>query len=538
MVGSDKHTQDTGHTFRRELSMLDLTMTAIGGLVGSGWLFSALTASTIAGPGALLSWVIGGAAVIILGLTFAELAGMLPEAGGVIRYPQYTHGNLVSFLIGWAALISWAGIPPIEAEAVLQYSSSYVHGLYDAASGSLTGPGFLVAIALVVVFFAVNFLGVKLYARINTPLTFIKFAAPTLTVVAFLIVGFHPHNFSSAGGFMPYGFGGVFAAISTGGIIFTYTGFRPMFDLAGEAKNPQRDLPRAFILAMVIVGVLYLLLQTAFLGAVPGHDLAQGWSHLVLTSPYANLAVALNLSWVAVILYGDAIISPFGTGLVYSAGVPRGLFAFARNGYFPKTFRQLNQRGTPGSSIILAFVVALVFLVPFPSWQKMVGILSSATIITYMIGPVTVTILRRTAEDLHRPFRMGGLKVLGPIGFVVGSLIFYWTGWPTNGWLMLMTLVGLLVYTFYFLRDQNRSWEDVKSATWLLVYFVIMLFMSMLGSFGGTGAIPAPWDDILVAVISIPFYYWAVASGRATRQLTEAHQVAREAKALTDSQLG
>ncbi len=95
MVGSGKHTQDAGHTFRRELSMLDLTMTAIGGLVGAGWLFSALTASTIAGPGALLSWVIGGAAVIILGLTLAELAGMLPEAGGVITR-QLTEAHKVA----------------------------------------------------------------------------------------------------------------------------------------------------------------------------------------------------------------------------------------------------------------------------------------------------------------------------------------------------------------------------------------------------------------------------------------------------------
>lgn len=523
----------SGRHLRRELTLIDLTMTAIGGLIGSGWLFASMTAATIAGPAALLSWGIGAIAVIILGLTFAELAGMLPEAGGVIRYPQYTHGRLVSFLIGWAALISWAGIPPIEAEAVIQYSSSYLHGLYNATSGSLTGLGFIVAAILVAVFFGVNYLGVKLYAKVNTPVTFIKFAAPTLTVIAFLIVGFHPADFTHYGGFMPYHWGGVFAAISTGGIIFAYTGFRPMMDLAGEAKDPQHDLPRAFILAMSTVGILYILLQLVFIGAVPGHDLAKGWVSLAFASPYANLAVALNLTWVAVILYGDAILSPFGTGLVYSAGTPRGILAFSRNGYFPKTFLSLNSKGVPSSAIYLSFVMGLLFLLPFPSWQKLVGVLSSATILTYMLGPVSAVVLRRTAPELHRPYKVGKISWLGPIGFVIGSLIFYWTGWPTDGWLLLMTLIGLAVYAFYFAKDPNRSWRDVKSAIWLIVYFLFILVMAKFGTFGGTNAIKAPWDDIIVAIVSIAFYYWAVASGHKTDSLPEAHKVAQEAQSLS-----
>lgn len=114
---------------RRELRLADLAMTGIGGLVGSGWLFSALAAANLAGPGAVISWVIGMAAIAIIGLSFAELAGMVPEMGGVIRYPHLSHGSLTSFLIGWAVLISYAGIAPIEAAGVLRYASTYVPGL-------------------------------------------------------------------------------------------------------------------------------------------------------------------------------------------------------------------------------------------------------------------------------------------------------------------------------------------------------------------------------------------------------------------------
>lgn len=517
-----------GRKLRRNLSLTDLTMTCIGGLIGSGWLFATMTTSTYAGPAAVISWVIGAFAVIVLGLSFAELAGMLPEPGGVIRYPRYTHGRFVSYLIGWAAIISWAGIPPIEAEAVLQYSSSYVHGLYNASASSLTGPGFLVAGLLVCFFFFVNYLGVKLYARINTPLTFVKFAAPLLTVVAFLIVGFHPSNFHHYGGFMPYGFNGVFSAISLGGIVFAYTGFRPMMDLAGEAKNPQRDVPRAFIIGMVGVGILYMLLQLVFIGAVPGHVLAKGWSALNYASPYANLAFALNLSWVAIILYGDAIVSPFGTGLVYAAGTPRGLLAFSKNGYFPTGIAKLNRWGTPGNAMILSFFIGIAFLLPFPSWQQLVGVLSSATILTYMMGPVSAMVLRRTAPDFPRHYRLGKLKFWGPVGFVVGSLIFYWTGWGVDYKLALMSLLGIIVYGVYFVLDPQRDWIHVKSGVWLLVYIAFILLMSKLGTFGGLNIIPSPWDQLIVMLASIPFYYWAVASGRATQALNQSYDQSGE----------
>ncbi len=527
-----------GNKMHRELSLTDLTMTAIGGLVGSGWLFASMTAATIAGPASIISWVIGAFGVIVLGLSFAELASMLPEPGGIIRYPLYTHGRLVSYVIGWAAMISWAGVAPIEAEAVLQYSSSYTHGLYNASSTSLTTSGFGVAVILVAFFFFINYLGVKLYARINTPMTFIKFAAPLLTIVAFFIVGFHPSNFTKApGGFMPYGWSGVFSAISLGGIIFAYTGFRPMMDLAGEAKNPQRDIPRAFIIAMIGAGILYMFLQLVLIGAVPAHVLAKGWSALDYASPYANLAVALNLSWVAIILYGDAIISPFGTGLVYAAGIPRGIFAFTKNGYFPQKLQEVNKRGTPGPAIILAFVAGITFLLPFPSWQKLVGVLSSATILTYMMGPVSAAVLRRTAPHMTRRYTLGRLALWGPIGFVVGSLIFYWTGWPIDGDLGLMTLIGLLLYMLYFGRDVNRQWADIKSGIWLLVYMVFMTIWAKLGTFGGIKLIPAPWDELAVIAVSIPFYFWAVASGRSTPALKEAQIVANDADKAWDAQL-
>lgn len=173
--------------------------------------------------------------------------------------------------------------------------------------------------------------------------------------------------------------------------------------------------------------------------------------------------------------------------------------------------------------MVLSLVLGVAFLLPFPSWQQLVGVLSSATILTYMMGPVSAMVLRRTAPNFRRHYRLGGLKFWGPVGFVVGSLIFYWTGWSVDFKLALMTLLGIIVYFVYFFRDPGRQWQHVASGRWLVAYIAVMLILSRLGTFGGLKIIPNPWDQIIVIAISIPFYYWAVASGRPTEALTEAY---------------
>ena len=389
-------------------------------------------------------------------------------------------------------------------------------GLYNASASTLTPSGFSVAAALLIGFVAINYFGVKLYARVNSRITWVKLIVPALTAILLLASGFHTGNFTHHGGFLPSGWSGVFSAISSGGIIFTFTGFRTLFDLAGEAKNPRRDMSRALFVALGFVGVLYILLQLAFIGALPGSDLSRGWAHVALRSPFADIAMGLNLSWLAVILYGDAAVSPMGTGLVYAAAFPRSLFAFAKNGYFWPALRRLNRFGTPGLAMGVSVVVGILFLLPFPSWEKMVGILSSATIITYMIGPVAAAALRKSAPDAARPYRMRGIRILGPLGFVVGSLIFYWSGWNINRWMAGLLIAGVIIYVVYGLRRMDHPVQDIKSGLWLAAYFAFMLAVAYLGSsrLGGINAIAAPWDQIAVAVASLAFYYWGVASRR------------------------
>lgn len=520
-------------SLKRELRLIDLVMASLGGIIGSGWLFGALYSANVAGPAAILSWVLGGVAVILIGLIFAELTGMLPESGGVARYPHYSHGHLTSFIMGWAVWIGYAASPAIQAEAMVQYSAHYFPGLFNTHTNTIQPTGLLIAAVLMLAFFLINYLGVRSFARVNTPLTLIKFIMPTLTIVVFLMTGLHWHNVT-AEHFAPYGSAGVLQAIATSGIIFSYLGFRQAVDLAGEAKNPHRDVPRAIMLSIGIGIVLYSLLQVVFIAAVPPSALSHGWAKLSMAAPFAQLAVGLNLGWLTSLLYADAIVSPTGTGNVYLASTTRVLYAMAQNGYLPKSLAKVDAKtGIPLASLVLALILGLLFLAPFPAWNQLVGVISSATVITYIMGPVSAAVFRRTAPGARRYYRVPALHVVAPIAFVIGSWIIYWTGWAVDWKLLVAMLVGVVLYALFAAmlpgQIERPSIKSVKSGIWLVVYLIGMLGMSYAGShrFGSPynrhkGLIHFPYDLIVSALMALVFYYWGVASGYPTAHLEEA----------------
>lgn len=516
--------------FKKELSLMDLTMASLGGIIGSGWLFGSLYAANDAGPAAIVSWIIGGIAVLLIGVVYAELGGMLPETGSIARYPHYSHGHITSFIMGWAAWIAYASVPAVEADGVMQYASHWIPNLWNPQSNLLTGTGLLFAALLMFIFFLVNYFGVRYFAHVNTTVTIVKFIMPVLTILVFLFAGLHWGNFVSAGGFAPNGSSGIFVAVATSGVIFAYLGFRQAIDLSGEARNPQRDIPIALMLSIVIGIMLYVLLELVFVAGVAPSALHHGWANVTFNAPFAELAASLNLGWLAVLLYADAILSPAGTGNVYIASTSRVLYALSKNGYFPKILAKVNPKtGIPNVSLLVAFILGLIFLLPFPSWQSLVGLVSSATVFTYIIGPVTLSVLRKTVPNARRPFKLKGNAVISPIAFVVGSLIIYWTGWNTDSKLLVTILVGLLLYLLFswlIPNEINRpSKASIKGGIWLIVYLLSMLVLTFIGStkLGELhNYIPYPWDIFVVIAISIVFYYWGVASGFKTEDTEEA----------------
>src|SRR3954452_12911146 len=214
---------------RREIGFIGLLWASTGSIIGSGWLFGAQGALSTAGPAAIISWAIGGVAIMLLALVHAELGGMYPVAGGTARFPHIAFGGAAGASFGWFSWLQAVTVAPIEVMAVIQYAQhySFASGWMKLQGGQqvLTGAGVAAAVVLMAIFTAINFLGVRKLAATNSAATWWKVGIPVLTIVALAMTAFHTSNFTAANGFNPSGAGGVLAAVSTSGIIFALLGF-------------------------------------------------------------------------------------------------------------------------------------------------------------------------------------------------------------------------------------------------------------------------------------------------------------------------
>ncbi|WP_037573239.1 APC family permease [Phaeacidiphilus oryzae] len=526
----------SGSNYRRSLGTIALTATGLGSIIGSGWLFGAQKAAVIAGPAAIFAWVIGAVVALVIALSYTELGSMFPEAGGMVRFGQYSHGSLTGYLAAWANWIAIVSVIPGEATASIQYMSSWsfgwTHGLYNAGSGQLTFTGVAAATVLMLVYFALNWFAVSLFAKTNTAITVFKLVIPTLTVVGLLVTSHHTSNLTSAGGFAPKGVSAVFTAVATSGIVWAFNGFQSPINMAAEARNPKRSLPIAVLGSIAIALVIYIGLQFAFLLGVSPTTLAHGgWSALNFSSPFADLASALMLNWLAILLYADAFVSPSGTGMTYAATTSRMIHGVQRNGHLPGIFGKVDPRtGVPRPALLLNLGVAFVFLAVFRGWGSLASIVSVATVISYVTGPVAVAVLRKLAPELHRPVRIKALPLLAPLGFVFGTLVLYWAKWPLTGEVILIMAVGLPVYAFYEWKNGTQLGQNLKSGAWLVCYLVWMAFISLVGGkeFGGLGWLPAGVDIAVVVISGLAFYYWGYNSGWLNPALLEAKRIAAE----------
>ncbi|MBO0837760.1 MAG: APC family permease, partial [Actinobacteria bacterium] len=478
-----------------------------------------------AGTSALLAWVIGGIAIIILALIHAELGGMYPVAGGTARFPHFSFGSIAGISFGFFSWVQAVTVAPIEVFAVMQYAAgfhwAFLPGLFNADTSEVTTSGFIWSVILMAIFTALNFFAMRLFNRINAGITWWKVAVPVACIII-LFTHFHSANFNSHGGFFPTGAQAMFAAIPSAGIVFAYLGFEQADQLAGEIKNPQRNLPRAIIYAILIATAIYILLQVVFIGALQPSTLSHGWAALqnnkvLEVGPLAAVSTAAGIAWFATILRIDAVISPSGTGLIYQTSGSRIGYGLARNRYFPPPFSWVDKRGIPWFSLIVAFIAGLVFLLPFPSWSALVGLVTSASVLMYAGAPLSLGALRKQVPDADRPYRVPGATVLAPVAFMVASLIIFWSGLLTIWKLGFVLLLGYFLIGIWMVFDKQRPPLDFKAASWLPVYLIGMGILSWQGTYSGgakkpplpTGNIPFGWDFLAVSGFALLIYLWA-----------------------------
>jgi amino acid transporter len=411
-------------------------------------------------------------------------------------------------------------------EASIGYmNAKWWHGLENSQS-LLTGKGLVVGVAAMFLFTALNLLGVRWMAEGNTVAMVWKILVPVATVILIITHAFHASNFTAGGGFMPYGIKGVFVALPLG-VIFALEGFEQAAQLAGEARNPKRDIPLAVVGSMLMGAALYIALQICFIGALNPHNVAHGWAspfgNAGAFGPYYTLATSVGLGWLGVVLIIDALISPGGTGLVYLATTSRLSYSLARVRFLPPVFSGIDRRGVPWFSIVFGGAFGCLLFLPFGGWAKLVGAITAASSFMYSYAPVAAVCLRKSDPDRPRPYKVPGLNIIAPFSFVVSGLIIYWSGTSNVVKLDLAVLFFLVLYFVARLVDPTQTPIDFKAGAFSLPWIIGLTVFSIFGGsyVGGYPSVfgikinhhmPFWWDVAAVSVFSLIVYYYAIHS--------------------------
>jgi basic amino acid/polyamine antiporter, APA family len=445
-VMTDETGTDTGKgELARTIGLFQLSLFGIGATIGTG-IFIVLTAAVPeAGPAVIFSFVVAGIVAGLTAICYAELAGAVPVSGSSYSYAYATLGEGIAMVVAACLLLEYG----VSAAAVAVGWSQYLNELLDNLFGftipdnlsnapEADGVINLPAILLVVLCTLLLLRGASESAKVNAIMVLIKIGV----LVLFIAVGLSGWESDNLSDFAPFGLGGVMTGASI--IFFSYIGLDAVSTAGEEVKNPRRNLPLAIIIALVVVTSLYVLVAIVAVSAQPSADFADQEAGLS-----AILEDVTGASWPASVLAAGAVISIFSVTLVVIYGQTRILFAMGRDGMIPAFFHRLNPRTlTPvPATIVVAVVVSLLAgLLPINFLAEMTSI---GTLTAFLIVSIGVIVLRRTAPDLPRGFKVPLYPVV-PLLSIAGCIwiitylravtIYVFFGWSA---------VALLWYFFY-----------------------------------------------------------------------------------------
>ncbi|WP_372442782.1 amino acid permease [Streptomyces pactum] len=453
--------QGAGGTLRRSLGMWQLTMISIGATLGTGIFVVLGEAVPEAGPAVVLSFVIAGLTALFSALSYAELAGTIPVSGSSYSYAYATLGEVVAWVCGWCLILEYG----VSVAAVAVGWGQYLNELLDGTIGvtiptALAAPpgedgGVFNLPALLVVLLAMAFLlgGAKESARANTVMVGVKIAA-LLLFCAVAFTGIRAGNYTP---FMPLGMAGVSAAGAT--LFFSYIGFDAASTAGEEAKNPQRDLPRAIMLSLFIVTALYCLVAAVAVGALPWRRFDGSEAALA-----GIMESVTGHSFWAVLLAAGAVVAIASVVLTVLYGQTRILFAMSRDGLVPPVFSRVHPRtGAPRANTVIVslFCGGLAAAVPL---GRLAEATSIGTLFAFALVNVAVIVLRRTRPEMPRTFRVP----LSPLFPVIGFVLCVWMmkGLEPVTWIVfgMWMAAGLVLYFGYGLRRSRLATAEPAPA--------------------------------------------------------------------------
>lgn len=452
----------------RSVSSMGLLFISVSSIMGSGWLFSAFYATQNAGPASILSWIVGGFFILIVAFTFAEVFSTVAVSGASVRIPQITHGNVIGIFCSLAFWFTYVVLIVIEVQAVVQYLCFYFPWLMTP-KGGLSLIGYLLSCVLLFVLCLVNTASMKWVARCNSIMTLMKILIPLFLGIFLLVLFFTVENLFHPlkAAFAPFGIHGIFAAISTGGIVFSYNGFKFSCEVGGEAKNPGFAIPFAVIGSILLCMVIFLILQSSFLVCLTENDIKQGWGALTLfnnNSPFASLLAEHGIKWMIPILYVGAVVSPLAAGLIYCTCASRSLLGIAMNGYAPKVLAKVNKNNVPHITIWVNFVLAMIVFNFFRGWHQIADLLTYLFALTFVFGPICLLAFRHQIPDRKRHIKLPFAYVWSYIAFYLCTLFIYWVGWDIiskTSYFLIFCMIAAFVVQIITNESKKRYKETV-----------------------------------------------------------------------------
>ncbi len=447
-MGGEAGHDEEGHRLERVLSVKDLTFLGIAAVVGAGIFSTIGSAAAHGGPGISLLFIITAITCGFSALCYAEFASRVPISGSAYTYAYVSFGELIAWIIGWALILEYAIGNIVVAISWSSYLNNLLHGLginlpywmttnsedalkalanakdliakggtgdishaNEVIAGYASAPALngkalflnIPAFVIVGLITALAYIGIKESKKSANLMVIFKVAV----IILVIIVGFfyvQPENWSP---FLPNGFTGVLAGVSA--VFYAYIGFDAISTTAEECKNPQRDLPRGMIYALLICTVLYILISLVLTGMV-------NYTQLDVPDPLAYVFDSIGLNWIGYIISISAVIATTSVLLVFQLGQPRIWMSMSRDGLLPKAFGKVHKKyHTPAFATIVSGVFVAVPTLFLPG-SLVTDLTSIGTLFAFVLvcaGVLTLPRIKAETGKFSLPYINGQFIIPG-----------------------------------------------------------------------------------------------------------------------------
>ena len=442
----------------RVLGLWQLTAIGLGGIIGVGiFVLTGVAASKHAGPAVILSFIIAGLASAAAALCYAEFAGLIPVSGSAYTYSYAVLGEGVAWLIGWDLLLEYILVVGVVAigwsgymQELLQQIGIHIPVWAQGAPG--TGTGHRVDLIAMIVSLAIAgllTLGMEWGSKFNTLMVIIKLSIilVVIAVGSFYIdsANWHP--------FMPFGFSGVMSGAAL--VFFAVFGYDTLTTAAEEAKNPQRDLPRAVVISLIIALCLYIGMSLVITGMAPYHTLNNA-------APVAKIFSDAGLKWITLFISAAAITGILSVLFSFTLAGSRIWFAMSRDGLLPKWFTKVHPKyKTPHRPTVIIGVITAI-ISGFTPISEVAELVNIGTLSAFVLICSSIIVLRKKRPDLERKFKTPLVPFIPLIGICFSLYLI--VSLPKITWIRFVVwmLIGLVVYISYGKNKSNLAKNITK----------------------------------------------------------------------------